>query len=131
MTETPERKVTGLAPRGTSTPDLSRLRKRNREVDPAPPIPAESAPTEPVQHAAAEGDQADDKTVSVTFYMRRAVRARAKAVFRATRHLEQDDSWSAFLEGAILAEVSRREEAHNEGRPYPGDDRRLSPGRSI
>ncbi|MBT1620598.1 hypothetical protein KK090_15155 [Curtobacterium flaccumfaciens pv. poinsettiae] len=131
MTETPERKVTGLAPRGTSTPDLSRLRKRNREADPVPTIAAESAPTKQLAAPAAEGEETDDKTVSVTFYMRRTIRARAKAVFRATRHLEQDDSWSAFLEGAILAEVRRREEAYNEGRPYPGDDRRLSPGRSI
>ncbi|QZQ53770.1 hypothetical protein KZI27_00840 (plasmid) [Curtobacterium sp. TC1] len=129
MTETPERKVTGLAPRGTSTPDVSRLIARNRP--PAPDDEAANSSAKPPAVPATERADVDDTTVSVTFYMRRAVRARAKAVFRATRYIEQDDSWSAFLEGAILAEVRRREGVYNEGRPYPGDDRRLSPGRSI
>lgn len=131
MTETPKRKVTGLAPRGASAPDVSRLRARNRQADPAPVAATESMQVSPpVTQAPSVGEDAD-KAVSVTFYMRRTVRGRAKAAFRATRHLEQDESWSAFLEGAVLAEVRRREKAYNEGRAYPSDDRRLSPGRSI
>ncbi|WP_349815077.1 hypothetical protein [Curtobacterium sp. MCBD17_035] len=114
--------------------DLSRLRARNRTDPPARPVSVASPETpgeSPESEEAQVEERAESPTVSVTTYMSRQVRARAKAAFRATAHLEDDASWSAFVERAVLAEVVRREAAYNDGARYVGDDRRLSPGRSA
>lgn len=67
----------------------------------------------------------------VTTYLDGSLRARAREAYRATSHLEGDKSWSDFVERAILAEVLRREAAHNGGRTYAGDTTPLSPGRPL
>lgn len=57
----------------------------------------------------------------MTTYLSVATRDRARSTYRAPRHLEGDKSWSDFVESAILAEVARRETAHNAGERYEGD----------
>ena len=64
-------------------------------------------------------------------YLSARVRDRARAAYKATAHLENDRSWSAFVEAALLAETVRREQAHNDSRPFPGGDQPLAPGRPI
>ena len=142
--------MSGLVPRG-ALPDLSRLRAKNR-VDMVPATPGETQ-VSTFQPAASDSDArvvrgeaaasvAADRSepapppgqtgsVSVTTYMRRSVRARARAAFKATAHLEDDVSWSAFIEAAVLREVVRREGLYNAGEEYPGDERKLAPGRSV
>lgn len=58
-------------------------------------------------------------------------RDRARAAYRATAGIEGDESWSDFIELAVLNEVARRERLHNEGEKYEGSSRRLKPGRKI
>lgn len=67
----------------------------------------------------------------ITTYIARPTRARARAAFKATGHLEGDESFSAFVERAIVNELERREKAYNGGKPYAGDGGRLTPGRPL
>ncbi|MFJ8895273.1 hypothetical protein ACIRCZ_11850 [Leifsonia sp. NPDC102414] len=70
------------------------------------------------------------KRITLAFYVSAELRARARAAYRATGGLEGDPSWSGMLQKALLAEVERREGAHNRGDPYdPVDDAPLPPGR--
>jgi hypothetical protein len=71
------------------------------------------------------------RRAQVTFYMDSAARDRARAAYRATSGVEGDESWSDFIELAVLNEVVRREQMHNNGHVYEGSSRRLKPGRKI
>ena len=53
--------------------------------------------------------QPSDVKVKSSFYIRESTQNRARAAFRATAHLEDDETYSDFAEKAILAEVQRRE----------------------
>lgn len=75
--------------------------------------------------------EARSRRAQVTFYMDSAARDRARAAYRATSGVEGDESWSDFIEVAVLNEVARRERLHNEGQRYEGSSRRLKPGRKI
>lgn len=72
-----------------------------------------------------------DAPKKVTVYLHQSVRDRAAVAFKATAYLEQDESWSHLVEKALLAEVERREAAHNAGRPFAADNAQLKRGRSI
>lgn len=137
MSDAPDRSIKGLAPRG-ATPDFSRLQRRNRisPVMPASQAPAETQPVEaalpdPVRPAAPAPLLVSVERERVTTYLDGRLRARAREAYRATSHLEGDKSWSDFVERAILAEVLRREAAHNGGQTYVGDQTPLSPGRPL
>jgi hypothetical protein len=141
MSDTPDRAITGLSPRG-ATPDFSRLQRRNRVVVPEPAVPEVEPVEQPSLPPAVAPDlpAAAPSVVSklavaererVTTYLDGRLRARAREAYRATSHLEGDKSWSDFVERAILAEVTRREAAHNGGRQYAGDETPLSPGRPL
>lgn len=84
-----------------------------------------------VQEAPADQPTARSRRVQVTFYMDSDARDRARAAYRATSVLEGDESWSDFIELAVLNEVARRERLHNDGERYEGGSRRLKPGRKI
>lgn len=146
MTDTPDRRIGGLAPRaGAGQTDLSRLQRRNRPVTPEPaaeeeakvtPLPRATAPdrTKPATPAApvtpaatAEAGPPD----RITVYLDRALRERARTAYRATAHLEGDRTWSDFIERAILAEVERREHAHNADQTYSSTPGKLAPGRNV
>lgn len=70
-------------------------------------------------------------TEQVTYYMPAHARKRAKAAFNATRGQEEDASWSEFVTRAVMNEVYRRERLYNEGEPFPGGTKNLSPGRTL
>lgn len=71
------------------------------------------------------------RRAQVTFYMDSSARDRARAAYRATSGVEGDESWSDFIELALMNEVARRERLHNDGQRYEGNSRRLKPGRKI
>lgn len=147
MSDAPNRQIGGLAPRANA-PDLSRMRRQNRPEPGArkpgsgeqqsgavAQVPTE-ATTEPeklprraTKSATALTD--DVAPARITTYLAANVRARAQAAFLATRHLEGDISWSAFVERAILAETERRESEYNSGEPYKGRGTRLTAGRPL
>jgi hypothetical protein len=137
MSDAPDRSIKGLAPRG-ATPDFSRLQRRNR-ISPVTPAPRPSPEMPPVEAATPDPNRATAQTPltasvdreRVTTYLDGRLRARAREAYRATSHLEGDKSWSDFVERAILAEVQRREAAHNDGKTYVGDQTPLSPGRPL
>jgi hypothetical protein len=140
MSDTPDRSIKGLAPRA-GAPDFSRLQRRNRITTDAPapapvvavPVTEASAPPAPAPAIPEPGPPAtaSAERERVTTYLDGQLRARAREAYRATSHLEGDKSWSDFVERAILAEVERREVAHNNGDVYAGDTTRLSPGRPL
>lgn len=136
--ETPNRQIGGLAPRSGSR-DLSRLQRRNR-----PTTSTESPAPEDGLDSKLQGGGSAPKTPSampatapsgtagrMTTYLSASTRGRARAAYRATSHLEGDRSWSSFVERAILAEVERREAAHNSGHRYTADSSPLSAGRPL
>ncbi|WP_373423127.1 ParB family protein [Sinomonas atrocyanea] len=102
------------------------------EQDLAPENPARSIEqeqghrTEPVVETVPKSRRAQ-----VTFYMDSSDRDRARAAYRATSGVEGDESWSDFIELALMNEVARREQLHNDGQKYEGNPRRLKPGRKI
>jgi len=116
---TPGRSISGLPPRKPQ-PDASRLIAANR-------------PHPPVEPAATTAKQSDSKgeRVKVSVYFAARHRDAARAAFRATAHLEGDGSWSEMVEKAVLAEVERRQRAHNDGQPFDGGGEKLTPGRTI
>lgn len=136
---TPNRSISGLAPR--PKPDASRLIAANRPV-PAPDA-ASAATGEQAEivvgvPAAAIGgspaESADDNPstlMKVSVYLPKGLRRAAVAAYKATAHLEGDQSWSDMIEKAVRAEVLRRQDAHNGGKPYPGGEGKLTPGRSV
>lgn len=147
MEPTPDRKIGGLSAR-KSEPDLSGMLAKNRPTPPppAPEDPADAptvpetpakeaskptAPKElrkPVSRASATADSPKEQ---ISAYVNADLRNRARAAYKATGHLEGDSSWSAFVETAILAETTRRENAHNGGNAYSGDSTKLTPGRPL
>jgi hypothetical protein len=68
---------------------------------------------------------------TITFYLSDNLRNRARAAYRSTSFHEKDASWSEMLTKALLAEVERRERAHNRGQRFPGSEEPLNPGRPI
>ena len=72
-----------------------------------------------------------DPRVSVTFYLPNSVRGRLRAAFRATRAHEADESWSHFIEKALLSELMLREWRHNQGERFDEDDKPITPGRPV
>lgn len=133
--QAPDRRIAGLTPRPAASNDLSRLRSKNRhpgEVGKsAQPQTPTAIPTEPVVPAAGPAGGEDGKA-RVSIYLDPIIRDHARATYKATAHLAGDRSWSEFVERAIAAETTRREEQYNEGKEYRvTGDTRLSPGRPI
>ena len=112
----PERPTTAVSASPTAQKASTGPRSRTQAPKPVPrPIPAaDGSPTE-----------------KMTTYIDQETRARAKAAFKATAHLEGDVSFSEFIESAIARELQRREKLYNDGQPYAGDGGRLSAGRPL
>lgn len=129
MTEPQKRLVSGLAPRPAHpvTGDLSRLQAKNRGT--AAPTPV--APPSSDSKAALNSRSTGKESKRITVYIEQSVFARARGVFRATSHLEDDKSWSQFVEKALLREAEAREHAHNEGARYDDSAAQLSSGRPL
>ncbi len=112
----PERPAAAVSAPLTAQKASTRPKSRTRAPKAASrPIPAaDGSPTE-----------------KMTTYIDQQTRARAKAAFKATAHLEGDVSFSEFIESAIARELQRRETLYNDGQPYAGDGGRLSAGRPL
>ena len=67
----------------------------------------------------------------VTFYIEEADRKRAKAAYKATNSQEGHDSWSDFVARALMKEVLHLEATYNNGKPFPGGNANLTPGRRL
>jgi len=139
----PDRTIGGLAPRRSNF-DASRLIAANRRVAPTTPtapnresaISSIASPHPPA--ASAEPERTEHRNpvkaelkVKSSFYLRESTQNRARAAFRATAHLEDDETYSDFAEKAILAEIERRETLYNKGKQYSGGAKRLAPGRRV
>lgn len=88
-------------------------------------------PSEVSPASLVESKEAKGAPRQVTFYMSVEDRQRAKAAYQATSGVEMDSSWSAFITRAVMAEVTRREETHNDGRRFSGGTQNLTPGRKL
>jgi hypothetical protein len=88
-------------------------------------------------HSSGDGSGSDEwaggehRRTTITFYLSELLRNRARAAYRVTSFAEQDSSWSDMLGKALLAEVERREHAHNRGERFSGGEEPLTPGRPI
>ncbi|MCH6472454.1 ParB family protein [Sinomonas terrae] len=114
------------------------LRSNRPTIVPDPPAAApeieddrRSVAGREVDEVREEGSAPKSRRAQVTFYMDAEFRDRARAAYRATAGIEGDDSWSEFIELAVLNEVTRRERLHNAGEKYEGSSRRLKAGRKI
>lgn len=114
---TPPATVPGITPRDAAASTKAGSKKRA-----SGPTPERSAP---VSASADVGKQ------NVTVSIPAELRNRSRAAFRATQHLEDDESYSDFVSKAIDAEISRRETVHNNGNRYEGGDRALASGRPM
>lgn len=55
----------------------------------------------------------------------------AKSTYKATAHLEDEASFSDFLQAAVDREIKRRQELYNDGRPFATSTSRLQAGRPL
>lgn len=145
----PDRTVGAPPPRvRTPEPDLTRMMASRREqpateqqaVEPPVEQPKEvaqprqkesAAPTRAPASRTPVSQAADGPITKNTTYLSDATRNRARAAYRATSLLEDDHSWSDFVEKAIAAEATRREEIYNDAQPYVSDGVRLRAGRPL
>lgn len=129
-----------LTPPPRKRPDVKDLIKKNRE-DSSEERPVDK-PAEPLDAAdvlesealtSAEPPLSTVKKESVALYMTERNKAVARAAFAATSGLEDDESWSHFVEKAIMMEVRRRERIYNNGDEWPPrrSGRKFAPGRKI
>lgn len=67
----------------------------------------------------------------MSVYVPSELRTALRATYRATSHLEGDDSFSSFVEKALRAELARRETVHNDGKPFDTAGGKLPSGRPL
>lgn len=145
MSDDTRRGITGLAPRKV---DPKSMVARNRTAPAPGPEPRgtadaaltapESPAAPPAAAAAVQPKEPSRKPAAavkteqgrVNTYIDPEVRARVVAAFKATSHLEGDESFSAFVETALLNEAIRREQLHNDGDQYAGSGK-LQRGRPV
>jgi hypothetical protein len=99
------------------------------------PLAEQGDPHESSEFRAASTTIAQSKRTkrrtTITFYLSESLRNRARAAYRSTSFAERDSSWSDMLTKALLAEVERRERAHNNGERFIASEEPLTPGRPI
>lgn len=146
MSDDTRRGITGLAPRKVDPKSMVARHRTAPPPDAAPTVALEATATVPESPAAPPGASATvtqsakpsrkpaaaAKTEQgrVNTYIDPEVRARVVAAFKATSHLEGDESFSAFVETALLNEAIRREQLHNDGDQYTSSGK-LQRGRPI
>lgn len=133
-----EREPIGPPPRRPSTnvQDLlaaNRIRPLQPLTDPTSKGERPSEQHQPASDSAstAESNEGKARPRQITFYMSTEDRQRAKAAYQATSGVERDISWSAFITQAVMTEVIRREEVHNNGERFAGGTHNLTPGRKL
>ncbi|GAB3583878.1 hypothetical protein GCM10027406_29270 [Leifsonia lichenia] len=70
-----------------------------------------------------------DQVVSVSFYMTRSERDRARAAYRHTAVDDRIETWSEFISRAVRLRVEELESDRNAGTPFATCDEPLRPGR--
>ena len=143
MTEGTARPISGLTPRSASP--VSRLLKSERDVAPEPTAAHSSPRADEVEPAATAESATNRVSVprqrprpatggrkpSITTYAPQELQDRARATFIHTRNDEGDESFSHLVQKAIEAEVRRREQLYNGGKPFAGGVGPLPSGRPI
>lgn len=140
MSDDTRRGISGLAPRKV---DPKNMIARNRPATaPETAAPVEAAPAASQSPAPAPETPRRPKTARkpatapkndqgrVNTYIDPDVRSRVVATYKATAHLEGDESFSAFVETALLNESIRREQLHNDGEPFAASGQ-LQRGRPV
>jgi len=140
MSDDTRRGISGLAPRKV---DPKNMIARNRPTTaPEAAVPVEAAPTASQSPAPAPETPRRPKAARkpatapkneqgrVNTYIDPDVRSRVVATYKATAHLEGDESFSAFVETALLNESIRREQLHNDGEPFAASGQ-LQRGRPV
>lgn len=89
-----------------------------------PPVRSTPAMDEPVPPAHVA-------VTKITWQLPLDLRERARAMFKATRVQEGDESWGAMLTALLEAECRRREQLYNGGVPYTRSSTNLPPGRPL
>lgn len=95
----------------------------------ARPVPAPSLTSR--SEMAGAGESAPGAKHKMSVYVPSELRTALRATYRATSHLEGDDSFSAFVEKALQAELARRETVYNAGRPFDTAGGKLPSGRPL
>lgn len=67
----------------------------------------------------------------ITFKTTDVRRNRLRATFRATKDFEDEEYVTEFLEKALDAECTRREQLYNNGQPFTGGEKALPRGRAF
>ena len=129
-----------LTPPPRKRPDVKDLLKKNRAT-PNEESPADKTPKplahddmlEPEPVTPPEPPLSTVKKEAVALYMTERNKAVARAAFAATSGLEDDESWSHFVEKAVMMEVRRRERIYNDGKEWPPrrSGKRFSPGGKV
>lgn len=138
MSDATPRGISNLAPRKV---DPKRMLARNRDdvadiPSATPTISADAtAPAPEPEHPAGERIAPAEKKSRtktnkaprtaaqatqgrVNTYIDPSARARVVAAYKATSHLEGDESFSAFVETALVNEAIRREQKYNDGEEF-------------
>lgn len=149
---TPDRTIGGLPVR--RRPDPKNLISANRQAVDSPPqlaptfsqsavgeqvAPAPAPSTPPVVAGptvegpvpASTSDPIPSAKHKMSVYVSSELRTALRAAYRATSHAEGDDSFSALVEKALKAELTRREAVHNNGNPFPNAGGKLPSGRPL
>lgn len=142
MSDDAPRGITGLAPRKVDPKSMLARNRPAPTLDPELSPPADAAPAAPERPTAAPEAPRRTKAARqpaaafksdqgrVNTYIDPEVRSRVVATYKATAHLEGDESFSAFVETALLNEAIRREQLHNDGEPYAASGK-LQRGRPM
>ncbi|MGO1568937.1 MAG: ParB family protein [Brachybacterium sp.] len=88
-------------------------------VNPPAPASDQSLAREERTSAPAAASSGKKYPPKVTFYQPQDDTARMRGAFRHTDREEGDRSLSDFIHKAVMAEVERREQKYNSGKPFP------------
>lgn len=130
---TPRRRIEGVSAlsRMRSTP-AAPASAPARAVGPAPePVTVPEAPAETPVVAAGQGADPQGARARLSGYTTTDFASLAKSTYKATAHLEDEASFSDFLQAAVDREIKRRQDLYNEGRPFAASTSRLQAGRPL
>lgn len=125
----PRRRIEGVSA-------LSRMRSAPAaSAHPVSPTSDPSAvldsPTEVPGDAVEQGAHTQGARARLSGYTTTDFASLAKSTYKATAHLEDEASFSDFLQSAVDREIKRRQELYNDGRPFAASTSRLQAGRPL
>ncbi|MDT0235247.1 ParB family protein [Curtobacterium sp. BRB10] len=125
----PRRRIEGVSA-------LSRMRSTAaapaRTAGPTPdPSAVIESPAEAPGVAVERGADPQGARARLSGYTTTDFASLAKSTYKATAHLEDEASFSDFLQSAVDREIKRRQELYNDGRPFAASTSRLQAGRPL